>query len=62
MTPFDKKLPVRPDEWGFYDPDKAGLAAVLERLAARRQLRRQEAANAIASPGDGRAQYAADGQ
>lgn len=24
------------DEWGFYDPDQAGLAAVLERLDARR--------------------------
>jgi hypothetical protein len=25
------------DEWGIYDPDRAGLAAVLERLDARSQ-------------------------
>ena len=25
---------VSPDEWGFFDPDQAGLAAVLERLDA----------------------------
>lgn len=33
MSPYDKKLrPVRPDEWGFYDPQQAGLAAVFDRL------------------------------
>jgi hypothetical protein len=62
MSPFDKKLPVRPDEWGFYDPDKAGLAAVLERLAARRRLRRKETAAALASPRDVQAQFTADSQ
>jgi hypothetical protein len=25
------------DEWGIYDPDKAGLAAVLDRVEARRR-------------------------
>ena len=25
------------DEWGIYDPDQAGLAAVLERIEARRR-------------------------
>jgi hypothetical protein len=32
-----RKEPARvcPDEWGFFDPDKAGLAAVLRRLDAR---------------------------
>ncbi len=25
------------DEWGIYDPDRAGLAAVLQRLEARGQ-------------------------
>ena len=26
---------IRPDEWGFYDPEQAGLAALLEHLEAR---------------------------
>jgi hypothetical protein len=31
--------PARPavDEWGIYDPDQAGLAAVLERMEARKR-------------------------
>ena len=43
MSAYQKKLrPVRPDEWGIYDPQKAGVAAVLERLAARRGVNRQK--------------------
>jgi hypothetical protein len=38
MTVHDKSTSSPPpvvDEWGFYDPSRAGLAAVLDRLAAR---------------------------
>jgi len=34
------------DEWGIYDPEQAGLAAVLQRLEARRGA-------AVMSPADG---------
>ena len=37
---FNKQVaPARPavDEWGIYDPAQAGLAAVLERVEARRR-------------------------
>jgi hypothetical protein len=45
MSAFRKKLrPVRPDEWGIYDPQKAGVAALLERLAARRGVNRVKGA------------------
>ena len=44
MSAYPKKLrPVRPDEWGLYDPQKAGVAALLERLSARRSVNRQKA-------------------
>lgn len=36
MNARDKKLlDIRPDEWGFYDPDEAGVAAVMKRLGTR---------------------------
>lgn len=36
MRRHEKKLrPVHPDEWGFYDPDQAGVAAVVARLDGR---------------------------
>jgi hypothetical protein len=40
MNLRDKNIsPERPpvDEWGMYDPDQAGLTAVLERMDARRR-------------------------
>jgi hypothetical protein len=61
MSPFDLKLPVRPDEWGVYDPDKAGLAAVLERLA-KRGSRRQEGADTRGSALDAQPRLSADGR
>lgn len=38
MSSHDKSLvPAEPvvDEWGIYDPDRAGLAALFERLEAK---------------------------
>jgi hypothetical protein len=36
MRPRRKDLcAVHPDEWGFYDPEQAGLAAVLDRIDER---------------------------
>lgn len=37
------------DEWGIYDPDQAGLAAVLERLEARRRVAAAPNAQAMAT-------------
>jgi hypothetical protein len=39
MASEDKRIAQSPplvDEWGIYDPDQAGLAAVIQRLEARR--------------------------
>jgi hypothetical protein len=36
MNARDKKLlGVHPDEWGFYNPDEAGFAAVIKRIGTR---------------------------
>jgi hypothetical protein len=36
MNARDKKLlGVSPDEWGFYNPDEAGFAAVIKRIGTR---------------------------
>ena len=44
MIPRQKPcFDVRPDEWGVYDPEQAGLAAVLDHLESRlEQLRLSE--------------------
>ena len=56
MRPQQKKLrPVRPDEWGFYDPSQAGIAAVIERLdlILRRARRAPDDSQVVAtSPSD----------
>lgn len=47
VTPRRQPLPSRPavDEWGMYDPEQAGLAALFARLDARS---RQAVADAVA--------------
>jgi len=52
MVPQEKKLrSVRPDEWGFYDPSQAGIAAVIERLQGRwRRARRSDEPVMTTSP------------
>lgn len=53
MRPRDKKTaPSRPavDEWGIYDPEQAGLAAVIERIAARRKAALDAADDPPAAP------------
>lgn len=37
MDSDQKPQQVRPDEWGLFDPEEAGLAAVLKRLSAARR-------------------------
>ena len=54
MSSADKQhayVPPVVDEWGIYDPDQAGVAALLARLDARRAMppSRQEARNMVAS-------------
>lgn len=49
MLSSEKRIePERPpvDEWGIYDPDQAGLAAVLARIEARRRAGALHAADA----------------
>lgn len=44
MSSHNKPLvPTEPvaDEWGFYDPDRAGLAALFEKLDARQTPSRE---------------------
>lgn len=55
MSPQEKKLrPVRPDEWGFYDPSQAGIAAVIDRLDGRwsRPRRADETPVLVTAPAD----------
>jgi hypothetical protein len=44
-------VPAEPvaDEWGFYDPDRAGLAALFEKLDARQVPSRDDALKMAAS-------------
>jgi hypothetical protein len=52
MNARDKKLVgIRPDEWGFYNPDEAGVAAVIKRLGTRvRATTRKPVATAAKEP------------
>ena len=52
MNARDKKLEgIRPDEWGFYNPDEAGVAAVIKRLGTKvRATTRKPAATAAKEP------------
>jgi hypothetical protein len=54
MVPQEKKLrSVHPDEWGFYDPSQAGIAAVIERLQGRwRRARRNGEPVRTTAPAD----------
>ncbi|MBA3270319.1 MAG: hypothetical protein H0T71_07370 [Acidobacteria bacterium] len=54
MTSHEKRIDfVRPpvDEWGIYDPEQAGLAAVLERLEVRRRAVGVSLADALGMAG-----------
>jgi hypothetical protein len=52
MSPHDKPIvhaaPIV-DEWGIYDPDRAGLAAVFAKLDAKRSVPSRGDANALAN-------------
>ena len=48
LRPNDRPRPAV-DEWGIYDPDQAGLSAVLERIEARRRASAEPDAQAMAA-------------
>ncbi|MEW6322852.1 MAG: hypothetical protein AB1635_17415 [Acidobacteriota bacterium] len=52
MTPSNDKHPTRPrpavDEWGMYDPEQAGLAALFDRLDPQRHSAADADAPAVA--------------
>jgi hypothetical protein len=52
-----KRHPVRPDEWGMYDPQKAGMPALVDRLVKRAPRRQDTTAETDSASRKSRIRY-----